>query len=201
MRRLARFVFAALAAGSLAACVGACALWARSYSAAGFVSHVEATAGGGTSVVRREASAAVSRGNFAYVHSSRTLRYRDAEAAASYLAVMGGRRDGHASQFRYGWFAPRPLVPVGHAVTNLGVARFVGPSGQSGSEWAVVVPAWFLSPALAVLPGLWVIAWRRHWAARRRAAAGVCAKCGYDLRATPGRCPECGTAAAGRAVD
>ena len=53
----------------------------------------------------------------------------------------------------------------------------------------VRIPYWLLATAAGVLPALWV--WRRSRDGRLR-LLGLCPACGYDLRATPGRCPECG---------
>jgi hypothetical protein len=60
---------------------------------------------------------------------------------------------------------------------------------QEFSFRAIWLPHWFLALLFAVLPAVRVRAMIRN---RRRFGAGLCPACGYDLRATPGRCPECG---------
>jgi hypothetical protein len=56
-------------------------------------------------------------------------------------------------------------------------------------RWAAV-PTWLTLLVLAALPS-WRL--RSALARRRLSKVGHCRRCGYDLRATPGRCPECGT--------
>jgi hypothetical protein len=51
------------------------------------------------------------------------------------------------------------------------------------------VPFWVLALAAGVAPGVHV---RRRL--RAPSTSGTCPRCGYDLRATKERCPECGTA-------
>jgi hypothetical protein len=52
------------------------------------------------------------------------------------------------------------------------------------------VIAWSI-PLLAFVTVIWCADQRQHLT-RERLQNGQCAHCGYDLRASPGRCPECG---------
>jgi hypothetical protein len=60
----------------------------------------------------------------------------------------------------------------------------------------VVMPLWIVFVLSAIAPTTWAMAEYRR---RRRASTQHCVHCGYDLRATPDRCPECGSVAAAQA--
>jgi predicted amidophosphoribosyltransferase len=53
------------------------------------------------------------------------------------------------------------------------------------------IPWWVILLGVCVMSGMWFRRWFVE-RARMRAGLGLCSKCGYDLRATPERCPECG---------
>ncbi len=63
------------------------------------------------------------------------------------------------------------------------------------SWWWFGTPLWLPTASLLLATAA---AWRLDAIARRRARAGCCAKCGYDLRGLRDGvvCPECGAAAA-----
>lgn len=60
---------------------------------------------------------------------------------------------------------------------------------------AVGAPYWFVLLLTAILPARRL---RRWLAMRSRLRKGLCRSCGYDLRGSPDRCPECGAAESGK---
>jgi hypothetical protein len=90
-------------------------------------------------------------------------------------------------------YQPLPPPAVRSGSGNAPPKRFVGfvvsSVGYPFHSTRVEVPLWAPVAMTALLPLAWLIATVRR--ARRR-KAGHCKACGYDLRATPGRCPECG---------
>ncbi len=58
-------------------------------------------------------------------------------------------------------------------------------------KWSIAVPLWL--PVLAfATPIAWQVISPVH-RRRKRKKLGLCVKCGYDLRGSKERCPECGT--------
>lgn len=83
----------------------------------------------------------------------------------------------------------RPAIGFSVQWSYWGITYGHRPFGPGRAD-EIVVPIWTIIAISAILPGIWLL---RQRMLRRRRMAGRCATCGYDLRATPDRCPECGT--------
>jgi hypothetical protein len=78
---------------------------------------------------------------------------------------------------------------------GVGGDRIGKPVGKPDAPTSVVFIStywahfWIVVIAFALLPSLRLVQRLRE---RRGVSIGLCRRCGYDLRATPMRCPECG---------
>jgi hypothetical protein len=88
------------------------------------------------------------------------------------------------------WWA----AAMGNPRTRMGFMAEVttdslGPEGSMRVWRLYALPYWFLCLALIIIPARYCL---RLWSTRSREGHLPCRNCGYDLRASPERCPECG---------
>ena len=67
------------------------------------------------------------------------------------------------------------------------IRTYDGELGVRQLRREVLLPHWAAALATAATPATWLVRLRSY-----RRPPGRCRRCGYDLRASPERCPECG---------
>ena len=182
-----------LAALSLLLCAAAVVLWVRGY-------RVAEQAG-----VRRSDASRRVRTEWSVLNSGgglRLLYHRNVVREQFVYDFFEARRPWRGAYLSAGPPAPMRIWPgPGEGrfyATGLGFGvevRKLDPPDYSDHMYSVIVPWWFLVLATALLPARWAVRFGREVLRRRREnARGRCRHCGYDLRATPTQCPECGAA-------
>jgi hypothetical protein len=182
MRRVARHLFTLLSALSLLLCVATCVRWVRSYAARDMFP--EELTKPGFSV--QSTAGRVFVGHVSAIRAWPAPLNISMEVAGHEFPIWQPPPD----RLAYGTRYVSPPARLGNAF-GFGTYedRIVG--GRGG--WAinvVAVPYWAISFLFAALALPLAFARLRARARRRQ---GLCPNCGYDLRASPERCPECGT--------
>jgi hypothetical protein len=88
----------------------------------------------------------------------------------------------------------RPAMPDPHRESlgiSFSVFQYNAAQGQCTGSYQLILPYWLIGllASTPLMPSVW--RWARH---RQRVGDGLCSQCGYDLRHTTDRCPECGQA-------
>ena len=201
MRRTARILLNALTALSLILAIAVAVLWARSYGRGALMPVDFVTRDRGDEWLE----AGGSQGRLYLLRASKTEKaewpgwYHEGEGEkGAWIAFtmlpersLGSRKD--APGPREMWFGSweRGRLDDSWRLDS----RAPTEAAKQLRYRYLELKCWPLVVALSLLPGARGLAWvvRR---VRRRAGEGLCPSCGYDLRATPERCPECGTIAA-----
>lgn len=115
-------------------------------------------------------------------------------------------KDGHKLDFLLHdgrWAVSSPAPMLGNPpIWDLRQYRFRYSTGHldavPSAPWvsdmpSVTIPYWSIMLLGGIVPILWLTRWTLHRRRNRRALAGLCVRCGYDLRESLDRCPECGT--------
>src|SRR5579862_5934926 len=214
MRRLGRWMFNAAVAISLVLCVATVVLWVRSYWRVDGVIYqpiigddarhlCQVSWGRGILTARIEAAEPSARSRLFWwssVPSGNGAFGTDPDEVFHLLGVSVVRRMESVSLRSA---AARPALWVSAASRPATAPAVYAASRPTKLLWVhevyVSVPCWLAAAISACLPATWLHSRRRRLIVQGRLERGECAHCGYDLRASPDRCPECGTMAEGKA--
>ena len=163
---------------SLVLCVAMIVLWVRGYFVWDAVYYRTKTPTAAAEVQSVGPNFGSVRSQF-YAGFSRTISRRTGTPDELRTEFEWVRRPAKESRESWGWLGF-------HRETLI-----VNTPGFTASGEGYYAPCWLLAIATAMLPVVWG---RTLFQARNKFREGCCPVCGYDLRATPDRCPECGTA-------
>jgi hypothetical protein len=192
MKKLRRILGTLLSALSLLLCAATIALWIRSYWGSDYLARHQVISGDFNTTATKYQSIKCTRGSIRLEVEEQTAYHYNVPnivvASPDRPPLWGWGRLG---QRHMGW----EDLPERTFWNRLGFHQYEtghGASFYDARVSGVAIPAWLPVLIFAILPAMWVVLFIRR---RRRRGIGLCPTCGYDIRATPQRCPECGRVA------